>query len=180
MGWAEDKLRVQELGFGPVALCAILVVLAFLSVVSVYFVWQAGQELQAVHGHLFDSHVQYNLLTTAIRSLIYLAGAFALFFSNSKFAVLAVLATLMYGAWQAITPLISDPMDRLFNIWVFIDLAILLGSIGYLLLSKKIERIYHFGSRQFFTTGIRDIWLRGRGRPSVEQREAAGLDETFR
>lgn len=185
MGASEDKVRMAEMGGGLLTLCVLLLVLAALGLFSLSVAWNASNAIIAELGSSDETNgaIRNTLIMTALVPALYLASATGLFYSSSRFAIWLTIGAVLFANFRSLVQfaqlvLGTSPISP--TIWLFVDLAILVGLIGYLLTSKDVERVYKFGARHFLTVGLHDLWQRGRGRRTHEQSEAVRLDETFK
>ncbi len=182
MDWSEDKARLSELGGGIITLCVALLALAVLSIAQTVLVWRVGQNHLAEYGDDLAGMVYYKTALTALNVVLFFVSAAALFVSNSKWAVILALGTLVFanfGSLMVLMHRVSVNYWSSLSIWELIGYAIFFSMIAFLLFSKDIERVYQFGSRRFFTHDLVNLWRKGRNRPSLEDSEADRLNNTF-
>ena len=183
MGWAEDKARVMELGASLTGLCAVLIALAVFGIFNTALVWRLGADLIAQYGEEVRGLVWSKTAWTALGPVLLLVSACALFYSNARIApLLAILAIayVSYGALSLAIGFLFGSAWRPLGPWDIADIAIATAVIGFVLVSKDIERVYHTGTRKFLSHDILNLWRRARSRPTLEETEATRLHDTFK
>lgn len=174
---------MQEMGAGLLTLCVVLLLLAAMSIITLVIVWNYGNEIIAQYGDEASGAVFYQKLLAALKPLLFLASAAALFFSSKRMAVYLTISAFIYNSYGTAIQLFHAVMGISqvpFNIFGLLNIAALIAAVGYLLLSKEVERVYEIGTRKLLTRGIANLWQRGRGRPTSQEIEADRLNDTFR
>jgi hypothetical protein len=183
MSWAEDKQRMSELGTGLLVFICLLLVLSVLSMVQMFFILKAINQMPAEFTSEVPGKILWYKISAVVNVILYLFSALALFFSSDRKAVFFTFTAILFCQYPLISgfsnALISKNFAALSG-FAIIDFAILLGSIGFLLFSSDVERIYQTTSRKLLTRGVANAWKRIRGRPTVDEVEAASLDRTFK
>jgi hypothetical protein len=188
VSWADDKARIAELGVGPMLLCAFLVVLTFLGVLTFAFVWQVASRLGDEYSNSQDMTplIWRSLGLTAMRPTLFLVSAIALFYSRSRWAVFLTVSAIVLTNYSAVL-MIPKAIDALkYGVGpplmladVAIGLAMLIGIPTYLLLSKHVDELYGVGLRHTILRGTANSWQRFRNRPTIDEIEADRLNDTF-